>query len=413
MKALRIQHVAYKLTSFLLLAVVVFSSPAFAESRSEPSLEESRESLDGLRKAVAEVAKQLKDQRTKQSRLTREVQQHDIELAKTAKEQFQLAEQANQLKQQRLELQSRQATLSGAIEDQREAIAAQVVAAYHMREHNQIVQWLSQKNPVEARRHIEALGVISKHTDEKLKAFEASLSELQTVEKTLEETHKKITANLRETRANEIALQNQRDTRLQLLAKLDVEIASNEKRQAQNISNEKALESLVSSLEINAEIQAQKEKIARDNIATLPRSPGKTSGFSGKFSQAKGKLYWPLEGKQITRFGSTRPGTRARAQGVTIAGDEGEPVHSVFSGVVIFADYLPAQGMLMIIDHGEDYWSLYSHNESLLSNVGDYVAEGQTIATVGASGGQKSPSLYFEIRRKGEPTNPAQWCQKT
>ena len=98
---------------------------------------------------------------------------------------------------------------------------------------------------------------------------------------------------------------------------------------------------------------------------------------------------------------------------MTIRANTGEPVKAIYAGRVIFADWFQGQGLLMIIDHGNGYMSLYGHNESLLQNAGAWVAGGETIATVGNSGGQSMAALYFEIRLNGQPSNPNLWCTKS
>lgn len=413
MKSHRIQYLASSLLLMFCVLLVAISPTLPAQTNESPTLEERRENLKRLRKAVADIADQIETQRVKQSRLQKKIKKHDIELAKTAKESFALKQEAKSLDSRKDKLGGQQKQLNNKIDKQREAIAAQIVAAYHLREHNQIAQWLSQKNPVAARRQIEALGLISSHTNTQLLAFENSLHKLANIESALDDNQVKIAANLEEIENKEKRLREQRDKRLKLLASLQEEMAKNEKRHAQSVSEENELEDLLASLEINAEIKAKKALLKSSEVAQTNFEKGQRSGFTGPFSQAQGKLFWPTKGRQITKYGSKKQGSNSRSKGVMIAGNAGSPVYSIFPGVVIFADYLPAQGMLMIIDHGDGYWSLYGHNESLLNSVGDYVEESQPIATVGASGGLKSASLYFEIRKKGQPTNPANWCQSS
>lgn len=393
--------------ALLFASCCLFLAIGSSAQESASDLEASKADLARLRDEVSKITAQIEDQRARQSRLEKDIQRHDKELAKTGSEKFGLLQQAEALEERKKELNKRESTLEVQIEQQRESISAQVVAAYHLREHNQIKQWLAQKNPAQARRDIQALGLISEQTDKQLKAFEANLIVLQAVKVDIEENSRRITSNLRQTREKEALLAKQREKRVALLTRLESDLARNENQVKAQVDQEAELESLIESLERNAQIEAESQRVAAKEFAAR-----KSSKFSGKFSQAKSKLYWPAEGKHTSRFGSIKPGSDARSQGVTIAADAGSPVYAVFSGVVIFADYLPAQGMLIIVDHGDDYWSLYSHNESLLHAVGDYVEESQPIATVGASGGLKNTGLYFEIRQKGKPTNPAQWCQR-
>lgn len=158
--------------------------------------------------------------------------------------------------------------------------------------------------------------------------------------------------------------------------------------------------------------QQQQQKELEQIVAAASRIAG-GKGFASNhipFKQRKGKLSWPVLGKIQNRFGSVRGGG-VRWDGVLIKAGSGTAVKAVHSGRVLFADWLPGQGMLMIVDHGDQYMSLYAHNEVLLKEPGEWVESGDTIARSGDSGGQQVAGLYFEIRYKGEPADPSAWCK--
>jgi len=129
------------------------------------------------------------------------------------------------------------------------------------------------------------------------------------------------------------------------------------------------------------------------------------------FARLKGKLAWPVEGKVRRLFGRNKPLSNLRWQGVIIEAKSGRQVMAVSHGRVAFADWLRGLGNLIIIDHGNSYLSLYGHNESLFKGAGEWVEAGEVISSIGSSGGQKKPGLYFEIRKKGKPQNPTRWCK--
>ncbi len=148
------------------------------------------------------------------------------------------------------------------------------------------------------------------------------------------------------------------------------------------------------------------EKQARENL-------GITAVFEDipPFSSLKGKLDWPVEGKLVTRFGSYKRGEKLKWHGVIIDAKIGVEVQAVSGGQVVFADWFRNLGLLIIIDHGDSYMSLYGYNQSLLKNTGDWVLPGEVIALAGDSGGQLRSGVYFEIRNNGSPVNPAKWCR--
>ncbi|MCP4470294.1 MAG: peptidoglycan DD-metalloendopeptidase family protein [Gammaproteobacteria bacterium] len=131
------------------------------------------------------------------------------------------------------------------------------------------------------------------------------------------------------------------------------------------------------------------------------------------FARLKGKLAWPVEGKVRRLFGRNKPLANLRWQGVIIEARSGSQVMAVSHGRVAFADWLRGLGNLIIIDHGNSYLSLYGHNESLFKGAGEWVEAGEVISSIGSSGGQKTPGLYFEIRKKGKPQNPTGWCKSS
>lgn len=128
------------------------------------------------------------------------------------------------------------------------------------------------------------------------------------------------------------------------------------------------------------------------------------------FSSLRGKLLWPSSGQLTTRFGSQRGTTGKTWSGVVIGAERGQDVKAVARGRVAFSDWLRGYGLLVIIDHGDDYMSLYGHNESVFKDTGEWVEAGDIIASVGDSGGQTQSGLYFEIRKGGKPLNPVRWC---
>jgi septal ring factor EnvC (AmiA/AmiB activator) len=119
---------------------------------------------------------------------------------------------------------------------------------------------------------------------------------------------------------------------------------------------------------------------------------------------------WPVKGKPSNTFGRARNEGKMRWQGITIPAKEGVTVRAIHHGRVVYSDWLRGSGLLLIIDHGDGYMSLYAHNQSLLRDVGEWVTAGTPISTVGSSGGRDRAALYFEIRHQGKPTNPAKWC---
>lgn len=130
------------------------------------------------------------------------------------------------------------------------------------------------------------------------------------------------------------------------------------------------------------------------------------------FADRKGQMVWPTDGRLIKKFGEPKADGRLRWDGVLLASGAGSEVLAVHHGRVVYSDWLPGMGLLVILEHGDGYLSLYGHNQDLIMEVGEWVTPGTVIAHVGDSGGQSMPGLYFEIRKNGSPVNPSHWAKR-
>ena len=141
------------------------------------------------------------------------------------------------------------------------------------------------------------------------------------------------------------------------------------------------------------------------NNETLP-----SNDFAGiNFASLRGKLRLPVRGEVTNRFGASREDTGVSWKGLFIKSNEGSDVKSVADGRVVFADWMRGFGNLIIVDHGSGYMSLYGNNQAVLKHVGEEVDAGDTIASVGNSGGNESNGLYYELRRNSQPFDPLSW----
>jgi len=148
-----------------------------------------------------------------------------------------------------------------------------------------------------------------------------------------------------------------------------------------------------------------------ENIISGLRWEYSYSNIPGKsFMQMRGKLHCPIVGGKLTQaYGQSLVGGKMHSTGILLQAKTGTKIHAIFPGKVLFADWLHGFGLLVIVQHGKSYMTLYGHNQSLYVKRGDTVNAGQVIATVGNSGGLQTSSLYFEIRHNAQPVNPAVW----
>lgn len=156
--------------------------------------------------------------------------------------------------------------------------------------------------------------------------------------------------------------------------------------------------------------ELKREKTKQNKLRKLLKNIA-VKQAKGKFSQNKRKLRWPTEGSFKRKFGDKRlNSSENRWNGALIRATKGSEVKAIYPGTVVFSDWFDHYGWLIILDHGDEYMSLYAHSEGLYKSVGEEVTQGELIALVGDSGDISQSGLYFEIRRQGTPVDPASWC---
>jgi septal ring factor EnvC (AmiA/AmiB activator) len=213
----------------------------------------------------------------------------------------------------------------------------------------------------------------------------------QTKEEIAAEEHR-----LRGLQSRELAekerLDQTRGLRQQVIAALGSDIQSKGENLSELKRDEQQLQALVTQLQ---------QELVNLSVEETNSKP---------FGSLKGKLRWPTTGRLGARFGTPKSGS-LKWDGVMISAPEGEEVKAVYHGRVAFADWLRGFGLLLIIDHGEGYMTLYGHNQSLFKETGEWVDPDEPVALVGNSGGPLNPGVYFGIRQQGRPVNPKNWCR--
>ncbi|MGH8754702.1 MAG: murein hydrolase activator EnvC family protein, partial [Burkholderiales bacterium] len=198
-------------------------------------------------------------------------------------------------------------------------------------------------------------------------------------------------------------LEKEKLTHQQVLASVSRQISQQQREIGTLQRNERRLTRLVEKL---AKILSEKKPPPKLSNYQLPDS----SLDANPFQQLKGKLSLPVKGELANRFGSPRTDSGLTWKGLFILSPSGQEVRAISAGQVVFADWLRGFGNLIILDHGTGYMSLYGNNETLYKQVGDYIRGGDTIATVGNSGGNVESGLYFEMRHQGKPIDPLTWA---
>ncbi len=370
-----------RLALAVLLALALASPIALAE-------DEQARQLQRLRQAIDAVTRDIGGTEKRRHRLSRELERFDRQIAAKAKALAQLERdrQANERRLKKLRGQKRD--ILARTRDQRRQLRRQARAAYLMGRQHPVKLLLQEDDPNRLGRMLVYYDYFNRHRLEQLGALSQQLVELQVLEQQLQQETRRQQALRQRYQEQQSALRQQRQQRQALIQRLEQELARSQRKLAQ--------------------LQADQQRLAKLTRAIRQAAPPPRRSHT-RFARLKGKLIWPVEGRIRHRFGSLRPTGKLRWQGVVIAAQAGTPVRAVADGRVVFADWMRGFGFLIIVDHGGDYFSLYGHNQRLLKGVGERVRQGETLATVGNSGGQKTPALYFEIRYRGKAVNPRQW----
>jgi septal ring factor EnvC (AmiA/AmiB activator) len=250
--------------------------------------------------------------------------------------------------------------------------------------------WLGDQDPQQTARHLAYYRLILEEQQHSIERYQQGVADIAARVNAILRTESDLTARAAAIAATREQLTAEQDTRRQTIARINTQLKQDQAELDALILNQNRLNMLLERLQAIA----------------LPASPA-----SQPFAALRGQLTMPIEGKPINRFGAIR-NADLRWRGWLIPAEQGDPIRAVHGGRVIFADWLRGQGLLLVVDHGDEWLSLYAQNHSLLRAVGDWVSSGEVLSRAGATGGSEMNGLYFEIRHQGEPVDPADWFRR-
>ena len=378
--------------SFVALVLLVTSTNSwtFAESETtSPEQEKAKQELLQLKTDIENLQKNLKSKRKQQSRAVTDLRNSEKQIATATKilrsTNRQLIKKETELKK----LRRQQTNLEANKTEQKKALAAQIKSAFVSGRQEYLKMLLNQEDPEALGRMLVYYDYMNKARSEKVAKLQQTLIDLENIDKAIQDEIRELSL-LKKSKEEETArLKKLKSKRQKLVNALAKEIESKTAKLNELKINANELQELIDSV---------REAIDKIDF---------TQPLNG-LRPLKGKLRWPTKGKTTRRYGSTLA-AGLKSNGLVIGANEGNIVNAIHHGRVVYADWLRGFGLLVIIDHGEGYMSLYGYNQALYKQVGDYVEAGEAIATVGQSGGQQSPGLYFELRHQGKPFNPRRW----
>ena len=272
---------------------------------------------------------------------------------------------------------------------------------------------LAQDRVAEAERALTYQGYLQRGRVQRIRALTAELQRIDALEREITDRQAALDRDRKQQQARLGELEQARKQRAGLLAGIDEKYKDRAGRERALGRDVKGLQNLLAQLRAAAARAAREAKAeaARRAAAGNGRTAPPPKAVASAPALRVGGLGWPVTGNLLAAYGGRLPDGR-RSDGVLVAAAAGTTVKAVADGQVVFADWMTGYGMILIIDHGNGYMSLYAHNDGLLRDAGDNVKRGDAVASVGTSGGQEQPALYFELRRNGEPVDPRGWLQR-
>ena len=367
---------------------------AQAGASEQPDLKGKTEELEQIKARIQQLRGQL-------SAVENERQAHNVALSENEKQigliarRIRVVRLSLERQQRRLtELEQERAASQRELDKHRQVLERQLRAAYAMGRQEKLKILLNQQDPTVVSRMLVYYDYLNAARFEQMDLIQQNLNKLDKLEQEISVEEERLEQLMAKVQSEQQQLLSASKQREQIVASLNQQLQNKAEELAGLQADEKQLQSLLLELQ--------------DALADIPLDPA----AHDPFSSLKGNLPWPAKGRLGASFGSTREVGKLRWDGVLIQAPEGQEVRSVHYGRVAFADWLRGFGLLLIIDHGDGYMSLYGFNQSLFKETGEWVEAGEVIAQVGSSGGRPTSGVYFGIRHNGEPIDPKAWCKR-
>jgi septal ring factor EnvC (AmiA/AmiB activator) len=342
---------------------------------------------------IQTLQQQMHDIRTQYGQLQSQLQDSEEDIGLVAQRLENLHDALNDKQNTLADLQQQMSVQQKLFTAQRQVLAKQIRAAYIIGHQDYLKLWLNQQDPFIIGRMLTYYDYFNRAQLHQITSINKTLKNLQSLKQTIEQESSNLDQLVKDHTQKKRELELNYSERQKILLQLANTMEAQDKELKQLQEDKRQLETLLGTLG-----------------KTLQDFPAPFSGDIS-FAKLKGQLPFPTSGQVVNQFGEQLVG-HLKWQGMLMAATLGEKVRVVAPGMVVFAQWFRNLGLLVIVDHGEGYMSLYAHNQSLYVKTGDRVLANDIIATVGNSGGRKMSALYFEIRHQGVPQSPNEWLRR-
>ena len=375
-----------------LLAAFGLTAPAFDVSAQETELTQIKErELEAVREKISTLKTSMDKRATERDRITGELQSAEVLIVEKRTHLKDLQRQRDFSEKKKAELDARLVVKESELGAETAQLESQVVAAYTSGEQERIKLLLNQHDPATLGRLMTYYRYMSEFRGDNIAAVNSHITDLSDLRGQASKEEDRLAGLARASFAELTELNSAQENRQELLVALKTRIAKEGSEIDRLAAEEQDLARLIAEL----------TSILSDYPITSEEP----------FSTLRGKLTWPIAGSLLHDFGQPRAGG-LKWNGVVLAAPRGQEVRAIYHGRIAFADWLAGMGLLIIVEHGDGFMTLYGSNETTLKSAGDWVAPGDVIATVGDSGGQQQTGLYFEVRQGTRPMNPRTWVSR-
>ena len=418
-------HRALKRPIIAALTMLILIAPL---AHATKKIDESKQDLSEVKEKIESLKQELDDSQEAHKDATDALKESEVAISEANKKLYEInnKQKNNQKALSKLALDS--ITTNQALAEQQKKLGQQYYLQYTHGQQNYAQMILQNSNPSAISKDVQYYSYVAKARAELINSMQGNLTKIEQLNAETASKLKEVEALKQKQIEEKKTLENQKLAKSKVVSSLSQQIATqrNEieklKRDEQNLSNlverlskiippkkmiKKQIKPTVKPSEPHKNSQPTVEPIENNDEPSTDDAP-----YTGdNFAALKGKLHLPVRGEVINRFGSSRADSGISWKGLFIKAAEGTEVKSVASGQVVFADWLRGFGNLIILDHGNGYMSLYGNNQAVLKQVGDTVQAGDSIASVGNSGGNESNGLYYELRRQSKPFDPLSWSK--
>ncbi|WP_370052126.1 murein hydrolase activator EnvC [Neptunomonas sp.] len=371
---------------FIIALLTLLLFPCWVHAADDKRATEKQ--LSALKSEIKGVEQRLKKDRQRQSRAAKELAETEQKISGIGKRIHELDQQLGGLNTDLESYQKKRQALEESLEKGRASIEQLIRQQYRLGHQPRLFMLLNQRDPEQLSRMMRYYDRFTQAQADEITEYQALLRDLQSTHQAIDSTQQSIVANRESLKAELAEQQALKAERAQQVSALQKSVKQGQSKLSQLQQDQRRLAKLLADIEKSLSLA----NLTQNNQA---------------FKTLRGKLSWPLSGKIVRSFGSSYD--NLTYDGLLISGSAGQSVKAVHHGRVVFSEWLRGYGLLVILDHGDGYMSLYGHNDALLKTTGDWVSQGEAISTVGQSGGYSEPGLYFAIRYKGKAINPRSW----